>query len=993
MRNRTKQGLIGRVGSSNFKPGFTPEEKVKARLEGRVTKKTPTKTLVQKVEARDRISIHQHYSNALSRLEEKRPNRINIGLMSYDEIKKFSVGRIDNPNIAQGVENGINSALFGRTQPDEVCSKCGNFNCQGHFGHIELSEPVLDPLYGNQIIATLKCVCHTCGSILVDERIVENNPIIRKSSGWKRLHEISKIKESVPCSVCENINPKIESKESKKKNYVVVVDSKGKKCNMSASMIYDIFDSIGMYNPNQVLEKDKGKKKRSRKRLSPSDSESDSEDEKPVRKTEKPVDIEKRVARSIALLGFGVNAHPRDMIIRALLVLPQISRPPVFEGDKMRHDYLDLKYKEIIETNNRNEKGRGDKLYNLITELYLGRAQGKNGVDNSIPLLKRLHGKDGVFRAHLMGRRVEFSSRGVISPGGMLLKFGEVGVPRKMASEFTLEETITQTNYGYITSLHEEGKLTTHTPREGRTKKIVQGEDYDFKIGDTVERWLEDGDVVIFNRQPTLHKGGVPAMTVKLIDDWVFRLHQSSTEPSNADFDGDAANILLVRSKEAIKEANEIMHAERNIINEYQNVAMVGLVMDSLTSAAIATRPNLGVDPYIFTDVLSKITTSVNVAELQARAGAFGLHPWSGRTLFSSLFPSDFFYNKGDVVIISGVIVSGQLKKSHLGSGSRTIVQDLHKFYGWKRTSQFITDATFLTLAWLDTRGFTVGLGDCEFGASVRVQKIRQEWRDSINKKLEELGPKPADKILGEDYERKFQEITDTGKFGEELLSEEMDLENNIRIMVESGAKGDTFNVQQIGTWIGQQYYCDKRIQADISKGFRSTPTQPRRDPHKDIIPPEERGYCWSSFFEGLNPEETYNILRGGREGLINTAKSTGKVGEIRREMAKALENVITSGDGSVRSIPGKIISFIYGGDGMNSGELLNVNTKDHGTIPSFTDVSALVAQANAMGGWIDQKYQKNIDENVANAKLVDADIRQQLVRGSEPVNYEYDYN
>lgn len=966
---RSNRGLLEDVAKD-----FQPKALARAEAEG-VRKKTsePINVDTSVPSGIARHTIVQATSHMINELEDVRPSMVRISTAGEDLINKIAVVEITSKSKDPNERTGVNSKRMGIANNGEMCTYCSQFACPGHYGKITLNTMVIHPIYNRQVIAVLQSICHNCSGLILSRHTLEDTPSIAKATEWNRLKEIASKSVGKPClrqqggrNECyarrQQTNPPIDLTESKNKNYVVYVQDNHKRY-YSAADIRMKLDGI---------------------------SDEDAR-----------------------LLGFGPNSHPRDLIITVLPVIPPIARPSVCAGSDIKPDQLTEQYSKIVVSNaavlnsTAETHLKGDKLYDDISELIIKKRAGRVSAEEFFSILRRINGKDSITRRATQGKRVDFSARGVLSPGSDL-EFGEVGVPESVARFFHMPVTITQANYNYVVSLIQAGRIVSWTPSRGPRKGIKlsvnPGDSINPKIGDEIERWAEDGDMVVFNRQPSLHKYSFLGYTIKIIQDNVMRVHPSSTGPHNADFDGDTANQLYPRDAKSVEEVRQLMHAVNNMINEMQNKPIVGLILDSIASAFLLTRPDEAVDTLIFADVLGKMKTQVNMIELQERAARYGLHPFSGRTLFSALFPKDFYYKKGDVWVIDGVLVAGQIKSMHVGATHRSVIQDIHKEYGAERAARFLTDATWMLIAWLDTYGFSVGPTDCEFGASAKSQEEKLKNIGVIRSRLEALGKIPREEIRKEHHEKKVQKELDAIKvLGKNIAMiemvkkiDELGRSNSIGVMVKdigAGGKGDLFNVCQIGAAVGQQFYNGARLCPSLSGGQRCLPTQPCRDPKSDVLAPmEERGFCISSFWEGMSVEEMFYLLWGGREGLINTSKSTAEVGATQRDLSKALENIVYMADGTVRSVQGPIYSFSYGNDGLESGHLLNVNTPSHGTIPSYCDTDAIIEQANAAVGWIRAEVLDKIAENENMHEIIERGLQRDIERREEPVSEDYDY-
>lgn len=942
-------------------------------------------------------------------LRKEDATRIRISTVSAKLISEIAVVTITSPDIMLEENGGVNDRRMGVTSHSDYCRHCRQIDCPGHYGQIILNEPVINPAYIKMVVAVLNCVCIGCGTLLFKSWI-ETDPGIRRLSGWPRILAIAKKSKGGICN-SENLKP-----------------LRGQDERPSDRPIYTCGGS-----KNPVVSLPKGRKKGTTEAKNYLTIKRDHGEPAPI-SAAKAYEVLNRISDEDArLLGYNTpDSHPRDMILLRLAVIPPSARPSEIIDNKIEKDDLTSQYQKIVKANNeindgtvrffkktkkpKTKQDMANALYDRISELIYGKLSEKRvNYDTFVSIFQRINGKDALVRGAMMGKRTDYSARGVFSPGGDL-EFGEVGVPERVARDFHMPVRVTQDNLDWIISLLRAGRLVYHTAHRGEMKnrkmEIRTGARVTIEVGDEVERMLQDGDLVAANRQPSLHKYSYMAYSVKIVD--TFRMHPSATTPHNMDFDGDAANILFHRDPKSIRELRELMHITKNMINDAQNKPVVGLILDSIIGAYLLTSYTENVDPFTFTDVFNRMKKDnrITITSLQSRAVKYGLSPYSGRTLFSALFPEDFYYKQAGVLVIDGILIAGRITSSHVGVKHRSIIQDILVQYGSERAARFITDATWLLTAWLQTFGFSVGPADCDYG---RLQKeIKEQELKKIYAELMELGPRPDDKIRRRNYESRVQAVlSKVNIFGRNLGKQAMGectmikgRQNAMGIMSSdtgAGAKADPANLCQMGGFIGPQFFQGARLCATLNKGSRCLVTQPCRDPESDIEPPpQERGFCESSFWEGTTPEEMFYLLQAGREGLMNTSKSTSEVGRTRRDIAKALENIIIWDDLTIRNQrdetnikkfePQTIYAFSYGGDGLYSGELLNVNTPSQGTVPTFCDVDMIVNKLNSSVGWIREDLFTAIQNNETKFQQMELQQLEVPARGEPPVPISYDY-
>lgn len=913
-----------------------------------------------------------------------------LTIMSAEEIRTQSVVRITSTD-AHGPKS-VNDPQMGVTEENIVCSTCGkdNIECPAHLGRIELNVPIINPLFRREVIRVLNCVCNSCGGLLLNEAQIREQGILRLT-GAKRLQEIEKQSLGLPCihqhgpDVAHCVpNPTYLPVASKDARAIVYTyDEKPTK------------DSKTYIKPIEEIE-----------RIFAAISEHDAQ-----------------------LLGFMNNSHPSRMIMRVFPVIPPKARPPAAVDGEIRPNPLTNLYIEIVRYNNLLETAQteGDRqrtIQNLnhFIDHLIDNSDGKYTVGKQeIAGLKQLiQGKEAIVRGLMMGKRVNYTGRTVLGPDPSL-KFGQIRVPRAMASVLTIEVTVNNHNLKRMQQLLEAGQITYITPGRGKfrgtriaitdeiKRNLLEGGDKldQLGIGDKVERWLENGDYVIFNRQPTLHKQSMMGYEVVLGDQLTFGLHLFATRPHNADFDGDEGNLHVPQLVTATAEVALLMGIQHCIMSAQTNQPMMGAVLDTLTGAYLLTSDKepvteavayervgngpavriplelvnepagADVDRYILNEVvyspegtpvmrelilgadlyfdcLMAITNRESLYNLDERLAQYNVPRFGGRALFSALFPEDFYYKKsgriGDkentVLVMNGVLVQGIITKDHIGGTHGSIIQVMWKNYGMQRVVDFLTDLPFVIDHYLAERGFSVGLRDCFPTDQTHKEFLKREIaRAKLD--VEALGGKIADPLEEERREKQIiMRVNNIKDIGYTISTEKLAPDNALNVMALSGAKGATFNIAQITGLLGQQFFKGQRIKKQISRGTRSLPYFEQGD--EDI---EARGFIQHSFLEGLTPAEFMFHHIAGREGLIDTALKTSETGHLTRKMMETLRDLSVAYDGSVRNRTGHIFQFTYGYDGFDAAELQFVKTQT-GTVASFVDLENLADRLNIKYGF-----------------------------------------
>lgn len=485
----------------------------------------------------------------------------------------------------------------------------------------------------------------------------------------------------------------------------------------------------------------------------------------------------------------------------------------------------------------------------------------------------RIRSKNGRVRNNLMGKRVEFTARCVIT-GDDSLKLTEVGVPQKVARILTVPVKCTDYNKKSLESMMEAGNVKYITNKDGsRTSKCTQ-----IEVGDVAERFLKDGDIVLFNRQPSLHKYSLMGHYVRILPGDTFRINVACTSPYNADFDGDECNIHCLQTVEARAEAEEVMCVKHNIVSAQANQPVIGLIQDSLLGCYLLSG-----------DTLSR-AEAMQIA--QCPTGV------SGREIISTILPP-LDYERGGVKIENGVFLEGRLTKRDVGKSGGSLVQIIFNDFGADACVDFMHALQGIAHRYLQIRGFTIGVKDLIRSAEATLvceDERKRAFEDAL--KLKNPNPRlnSCRAVMGR------------------AVMEGMGDSNSFYCMVASGSKGSLINISQVQGCLGQM-----NVQGGRTPFQWGDRTSTEFD-HGDNTP-LSRGFVSHSYLEGLAPFEMFAHSMSGREGLIDTAIKTAQTGYTERKLMKTLENVVTHVDGTVRD-GDRVISFMYGDDGFDGSRI-----------------------------------------------------------------------
>jgi DNA-directed RNA polymerase II subunit RPB1 len=669
--------------------------------------------------------------------------------------------------------------------------------------------------------------------------------------------------------------------------------------------------------------------------------------------------LEKISDADMVSMGFSpLYSRPAWFILTVLAVPPPPVRPGILMDEVSRgEDDLTHKLGDILRASQALQRhGQDGSPAHIVNEFeQLLQFHVATYLDNELPgqpqaiqksgrplksLRARLKGKEGRLRGNLMGKRVDFSARTVISPDPNL-GLDELGVPKSIALTLTIPERVTSYNIAALTRLvrngpkqHPGARFVIRPDGQRIDLRFARLSDVPLPIGSVVERHLSDGDVVLFNRQPSLHKMSMMAHRVRVMPFSTFRLNLSVTTPYNADFDGDEMNMHVPQSVTGKAELVELCLVPRQIISPQSNKPVMGIVQDSLCGVRKLTRR----DVFLSSSDVMRLAMWLPGwdGKLPEPALLKPTRRWTGKQMVSLLLPRALhltafhaahpdeettFASPGDtrVLIRDGLLIAGILCKRTVGTASGGLIHVLVNEHGTEAAKHFLNGLQSLVNAWLLQHGFSIGIGDTVADAATMatitdtIQSAKARVHAVILQAQKGALPCQPGMTLSETFEhvvaKELNRARDnSGTSAQQSLREQ----NNVKQMVLAGSKGTFINISQMTACVGQQSVEGRRIPF----GFRH-----RTLPHftKDDNGPESRGFVENSYLRGLTPQEFFFHAMGGREGLIDTAVKTAETGYIQRRLVKALEDVGVQYDGTVRNAVGDILQFAYGDDGMDA--------------------------------------------------------------------------
>jgi len=633
------------------------------------------------------------------------------------------------------------------------------------------------------------------------------------------------------------------------------------------------------------------------------------------------------------LRKIGVNpktARPEWAILTSLLVPPVTIRPSIIlESGERSEDDLTHKLSDIIRANQRLWENLNagapeviiEDLWDLLqfhittffdnTVTRIPPARHRSGQPLKT-ITERIKGKEGRIRKNLAGKRVNYSARSVISPDP-LIEMNEVGVPYEIAKIVTVLETANDLNLKRLKGLIKKGSEypgANYIIRpDGKRKKITEElkEEIieELAQGYKVERHLIDGDIVLFNRHPSLHRGSLMAHFVKVLPGRTFRLHPAVAAPYNADYDGDEMNIHSPQTEEARTEAKILLDIKKHLISPKNNSNLIGGVKDTNTGNYL-----IGRDTFTREDANNLLYKSGIDAEVSKKT-------IEGTELFSMILPKMNFSNK-TISIKDGKIVKGKIDKRTFGSGDGVLIKELDRILGREKTFEIIKKSFHLGIKYLSERGITIALEDLNMDDKViemskdvvrKAEKKTEEILESYDNDTLEIIP---GKTKEESREIKIlQVLNETRTKIGEIVQDEFPAENPVNHMIKSGGGGNMLNITQMACCVGQQQMSGRRI--DFGYNGRTLSFF-----KKDDLTPRARGFIYDSFIKGLRPDEFFFGAITGRDSLMDTALRTPKSGYLYRRLSNALQDLRVEYDGTVRDGNNNIIQFQYGDDGID---------------------------------------------------------------------------
>jgi len=862
--------------------------------------------------------------------ETKQITGIRFGILSPDDIRKLAVAKIeiaetyDEEGIP--VRGGLMDRRLGTIEPGVKCETCGNYIglCPGHFGMIELARPVIHPEFARIIHILLRATCRSCGRILLPEEEIEKarEELRRLKEQWtflayKYAEEIAK--RAAKATVCPHCNaPQYKIKFEKPYNFLEIRDGSQVKL-----------------RPTEIRER-----------------------------------LERIRDEDLEVIGFDYeNARPEWTILTVLPVPPITVRPSItLETGIRSEDDLTHKLVDIIRINERLRENLDLGAPSLVIDDLWDLLQYHVATffDNELPgipparhrsgrplrtLAQRLKGKEGRFRGNLAGKRVDFSARTVISPDPNL-SINEVGVPEEIAKILIIPEKVTEWNIEELKKYVINGPYDYPganyiiRPDGGRVdlrfvkdrKAIAET----LKPGYIVERHLKNGDIVLFNRQPSLHRMSIMAHKVRVLPGKTFRLNLLVCPPYNADFDGDEMNLHIPQTEEARAEAQALMLVQEQIMSPRYGGPIIGGLHDYISGAFLLTKKDV---------VLNKKTLS----QLLYASGYAGDLPepailkpgpyWTGKQIISVFLPDDLNFTTlaaicekcetcyknfcpldAYVIIRNGELLTGVLDKNTVAAQRPdTLLHVIVKEYGNDVAANLLDTLYKAFINYLDIHGFTISLDTLDIPSEAldEINEILREAEKKVYEYIQMMKEGKLERLPGRTLEQTLENhimqiLSEARDKAGEIAGRHLGLKNHVVIMARTGARANMLNITQMVGVLGQQAVRGERVK----RGYLNRTLSYFK---AGDLGSKAKGFVYNSFKKGLEPHEFFFHAIVGREGLVDTAVRTAQSGYMYRRLANALQDYYVTYDGSVRTSEGYLIQLKYGEDGIDPAK------SDHG--------------------------------------------------------------
>lgn len=675
-------------------------------------------------------------------------------------------------------------------------------------------------------------------------------------------------------------------------------------------------------------------------------------------------------------------------------------------------------------------------MLEALKDLYDSSGGTQGGTVQMTGIRQQLEAKSGLFRQHMMGKRVNFSCRSVIGPD-VFLDTNEIGIPESFAKLLTVPEPVIPANLKQMqravlngpdvypgavavedwtpTGEHKVVKfrsssmkkllssqarllLQNRIPKKAnKANSVLNSSDgtdglavdnFEKSAGivpKRVHRHLKTGDIVLFNRQPTLHRVSIMAHKVRILPgERTIRFHYANCGSYNADFDGDEMNVHVPQDYLARAEAEELMLSSKHYVVPTSGAPIRGLIQDHIAAATLLSQRDTFLEKEEFMQFLFSATDRLmNASERVGRKYEIPepalFKPrqlWTGKQLISTVLSvvrngrpglnvvaksktKSIVVGREEATVIfrDGELLQGVIDKSSLGSSMYGIVHAVQETYGCEASDDFLSAMSRLCVYFLRSHGHTTGVGDLllkekgesarrtilkrrmnEVGVSVANSVYTEMSKGDKDRLPEAMTPAEARLLVGEMIRRDGKEAEDRldtamksalNKVSSAVMTACVPValqksfpKNGFALMTNTGAKGSAVNSAQISCLLGSTVLEGKRVPRMGGSGS-TLPCFPPFD-----VSPIAGGFITGRFLTGILPHEFFFHAMSGREGLLDTSLKTANSGYLQRCLVKHMEGVRLHYDYTVRDSDDSVLQFIYGDDGIDPSKSRWLNNK-----------------------------------------------------------------
>ncbi|KAI8819176.1 uncharacterized protein EV422DRAFT_535387 [Fimicolochytrium jonesii] len=629
---------------------------------------------------------------------------------------------------------------------------------------------------------------------------------------------------------------------------------------------------------------------------------------------------------------------------------------------------------------------------------------GPGGKAPPLGIKQLLEKKEGLFRKHMMGKRVNFAARSVISPDPYI-ETNEIGIPPVFATKLTYPEPVTHHNVKELRRAVINGPLkwpgASHVVTEdgtevnlatfdeaGRTGIAnqlltpnigVSGNNQHTHVNKKVLRHLRNGDFLLLNRQPTLHKPSIMAHTARVLPgEKTIRMHYANCNTYNADFDGDEMNAHFPQNEVARAEAMLIARTDKQYLVPTDGGVLRGLIQDHVDAGVhmccrdtllgreeymqlvygclrpegmrgFGTVGNGNIEEELVIGEHGKVITIepahmkprrfwtgkqvITTVLLNLTAGAEPLNMISKAKIPAKAWGPTGKEEQG-VLFMDGHLLTGVLDKSQFGASDNGLVHAVYETYGPAYAGKLLSILGRLFTGYMQMFGFTCRMDDLRLTGKGDIKR-----RELINKS-KTMGREAIVEYVGAEKAR-----TD--------LSLSLSMESVLRVDekmagLDSAMKSKTNRVTSeiISSTVPDQLlkpFPHNNMQMMTVSGAKGSNVnvsqiscllgqqelEGRRVPTMisgKTLPSfpafdtaaRAGGYITGRFLTGIKPQEYFFHCMAGREGLIDTAVKTSRSGYLQRCLIKPLEGLRVHYDHTVRDSDGSIVQFHYGEDSLD---------------------------------------------------------------------------